>query len=637
MEKKRLLSAVLAAVLAAGTAMQTGASGVHYLPDVTQAMSDGAYWSTDSGVQMTWEEIKTLNGQTIAADGTNMYDLKNQAEIVNGKSLNEALENSARADAAYYLGWTYLGEDRLARQHDFERMIRNTQNRWAEEEQPVQYAVAVRRTNLRAFPSETPIWDDPKDHDFDYQYLVGVRVNEPLVITSVSADENFYLAKSVCCSGWVPVEDVAICRDKEEWLSAWDLESSEALVVYGDRVYTEMSNTAAETSELMLTMGTVLELADTQSLKELVDNRAVYQNHVVWMPVRDEEGNYSKKLTLIPERAEVSRGYLPLTQENVMQVAMEGLGNAYGWGGSLNAEDCSSYIRNIYKCFGLELARNTTWQAAMPVAKVSMSGMCREDRLKVLNAMPAGSVLFFSGHEMMYLGRENGKYYVISSVSKIRDPLGGTGNQRIRSVIINTLDITRASGVTWLDALTSANVPYWGLREGKEYDLPGKSWYHDAVAYCMQKKLMSAGADALFMPEGKVTQAQLVQSLWTMAGKPGVETEQGSVWYAQAAAWAAAERMLPEDGFEPDAAMTREQAARMLYCWAKAQGKGFSGLWMFLLDYADAAEIDRDAYEAVCWLTMKGVVSGGEGNLLRPKGELTRAELAVMLQRFAQV
>ena len=456
---KRRISMALVLLLSLSAAMPVSAA-VSYLPDVTAQMSQAGYWTADCTVQMTMEEIEALNRATLAAEGTNMYDLKNLPETVNGVSLNEALLKSSQADAAYYLGWTYLGEKKLAEQKDFDKMIANTQNKKPSLEQAVKYAVAVNHTALRAFPSDTPIWDAVSDPDTDYQYLVSVRVNEPLVITSVSADGKYYLAKSVCCSGWVPAEDVAVCRDKKQWLQAWDIPAEEALVVYGDRVYTETSQTGKQTSSRMLTMGTVLRMEEVTDPRELIDNRSAYQNHVAWLPVRNEDGSYAKRLALFSEHKAVSEGYLPLTQEKIAQVAFSALGNTYGWGGALDSVDCSGYIRNIYKCFGLELARNTTWQTAMPMAKVDMQGMTTEERKTVLDQTPMGAVLYFRGHEMMYLGSENGQYYVISSVGNIIDPMGSKNVQRISGIVINTLDTRRGNGNTWLDELTTVIVPF---------------------------------------------------------------------------------------------------------------------------------------------------------------------------------
>ena len=75
-------------------------------------------------------------------------------------------------------------------------------------------------------------------------------------------------------------------------------------------------------------------------------------------------------------------GFLPFTKANISKVAFSALGNTYGWGGSLNSDDCSGYMRNVYKCFGMELARNTTWQSSMPMAKVDMQYMSKEEKIK---------------------------------------------------------------------------------------------------------------------------------------------------------------------------------------------------------------------------------------------------------------
>ncbi|MBR2490866.1 MAG: SH3 domain-containing protein [Ruminiclostridium sp.] len=645
MKKTKILAGLLAAVMAISIPLTAGAARVPYLPDVTEAMSDPAYWCTDERVLMTWDEIQGLNDLTIAADGTGMYDLKNQAETVDGVNLNKMVKSSSQADAAYYLGWTYLGTDTKATQKDFDKMIRNTQNPKATTDQAVRYGVAVHRTTLRTFPSEPPIWDDPKDPDFNYQHLVGLRVNEPIVITSVSADGKYYLAKSICCSGWVPAQDVAVCRDKEEWLSAWDLAPEDTLVVYGDKVYTEKSNYSPITSQLLLTMGTTLELAVVEDPNELIDNRAPYQNHVVWMPIRNEDGSYAKKKTLISEHAKVSEGYLDLSGANIASVALEALGNTYGWGGSLLSEDCSAYIRNIYKCFGLELARNTTWQQAMPMAKVDMTNMCLEEREDVMAALPLGSVLFFSGHEMLYLGSENGEDYVISAVSKIKIP-GQSGTQRIRSVILNTLDIQRANGLTWLEALTAVNVPYWGLVDGAEYDLPAPAWYHDGVAYCMTNKIMQPYEDGYFHLEGQVTRAMAAQILYNLEGKPAVEGENPfrdvaeDAWYRDAVTWAAEAGVMTgynDTVFGPNAPLTREQMAAVLYRYGEVQGLDLSaGETADLSGFADARTISPWAEEAMAWAVGTGILEGSNGRLT-PKGDATRAQCAVIFMRYGEL
>lgn len=53
---------------------------------------------------------------------------------------------------------------------------------------------------------------------------------------------------------------------------------------------------------------------------------------MVYLPVRRADGSYEKQMALIPETAQVSVGYLPLTEENIAMVALNSLGDTYGWG-----------------------------------------------------------------------------------------------------------------------------------------------------------------------------------------------------------------------------------------------------------------------------------------------------------------
>lgn len=627
----------ISALLILGTNIACMASGRYYLPDVTSEMSSPSFWTEETDVLMSYDEIEKLNKETVSTEGTNMYDLKNQPEVIDGIALNEAILKSSGADASYFLSWTYFGNGERATQAGFDKIIENTQNPDAEKEQKVIYGIATKRTELLALPCDIALLDTPSDPDTDNRYLVGVRVNEPVVITSKSKDGNYYLAKSVCCSGWIPSDCVAICKDKEEWLSAWDIADEDSLVIWGDKVYTEYSNAGKETSELMLTMGTVLEIAKDINPNELIDLRAAYNNHVVWIPIRNEDGSYSKKLTLISESEDVSEGYLPLTKENIAKIAFSALGNIYGWGGSLYSEDCSGYVRNIYKCFGFELARNTTWQTLMPMAKVDMKNMAKEERIKILEGLPFGTILYFSGHEMMYLGQKNGKYYVISSVGTIMQPENSSIRQRISSVVVNTLDTKRANQNTWLEELIAAIVPFYSADESK---LPKYEWYHDGVVYCIKNKIMQGDENKFFNPSKNITWAELFQVLYNMEEtKPEYEFEEDALWYAEAVKWAKDNRLIYENDsdFKPESAISREQLASVLYLYA--QFKRYDVNWgeeTNILSYDDALDISEYAIPAMQYVIGAGIINGKTASTVNPEDNATRAEIAVILHRFIE-
>ena len=122
-------------------------------------------------------------------------------------------------------------------------------------------------------------------------------------------------------------------------------------------------------------------------------------------------------------------------------------------------EHIIQYLRNVYACFGINLPRDTSWQQKAAVFGYDVSEYTDEQKLELLDHMPLGTILYFSGHAMMYLGQSGGKYYVISSVSTMK-PVSLSSKQRIRSVVINTLDTQRANGKTWLSSLITYKVPW---------------------------------------------------------------------------------------------------------------------------------------------------------------------------------
>ena len=384
-------------------------------------------------------------------------------------------------------------------------------------------------------------------------------------------------------------------------------------------------------------MGTVLELAKDVNPNELIDNRAAYNNYAVWVPVRNDDGTYSKKLTLISEHKKVYEGYMPLTKENISKVVFSALGNTYGWGGSLNSDDCSGYMRNVYKCFGMELARNTTWQSSMPMAKVNMQYMPKEEKIKFFDALPFGTILYFSGHEMMYLGERNEKYYVISAVGTIMQPENPSVRQRIRSTIVNTLDVKRANGNTWFDELTVALVPYFNISENA---LPEYDWYHDGVAYCLKNKIMQGDENKFFNPSKNITWAELLQILYNMEEtKPEYEFEEDAAWYAGAVKWAKDSELIYENDkdFDPESAISREQLASVLYLYAQFKGYDVSvGEETNILSYDDAFDISEYAIPAMQYVIGAGIINGKTIGTVNPKDNATRAEIAVILHRFIE-
>ena len=646
---KKCCGLILALAMTFSTA-QPALAAVSYMPDVTAEMSDASFWADYHegyrDVILTPEEIKAFNTDTFLADGTMVMDLKSAAATYNGISRNASLVSSSTSDAQYYLSWTYDKDGNKTDWAYFQEMIDNTQDPNAKEVMPTRYGIAVNRTIVQVFPSDKFLLDDPYDKDSDNMALSAVPVNEPLIIYNTSADGKYYLARIASCSGWVPAEDVALCADKEEWLSAWDLPSEELLVVYGNKVYTDRSYETPETSKRMLTTGTSLELVTDLVPDQRVGNRSPYHNYVVYLPVRNEDGSYRKELALIPEKAQVSIGYLPLTMENIAMVTLNHLGDAYGWGGMLDVEDCSGLVRTVYSCFGLEVARNGNWQWKMNMKKIDMTNMSLEEKCMILDEMPLGSALCFPGHEMIYLGKVDGKYFVISAVGTIMSP--DTGKRlNTRDLMINTLDVKRANGKTWLEALDKAFMPCYATLNGKTYDFPDTQWYRSAVAYCMKNGILKNNADGTFGINDTATRAMVAEALYAAEGKPKTVTHCffGDVGEAhpsrKAITWVSETGIM--SGYDANTfgaadAITREQLASILWRYAAYKGYDISiGENTNILSYADAFDISEYAIPAMQWACGAGIMSGDDNGSLTPKGTAEKVHLAQMMLKFSKL
>lgn len=175
------------------------------------------------------------------------------------------------------------------------------------------------------------------------------------------------------------------------------------------------------------------------------------------------------------------------------------------------------------------------------------------------------------------------------------------------------------------------------------FDTKNDAWWHDGIHYCLENELMNGFPNGTFQPNGNTTRAQVTVMIWRLAGSPVANYAhpftdvKDDYWYTEAIRWAAAEKVvkgISETEFAPEAPVTREQLAVMLYRYAQYKGQGFTGDWTFLLDFSDREKVSSWAYEAVCWCNMKSVVTGRTETEFVPSDNATRAEVAAMFQRF---
>lgn len=161
-------------------------------------------------------------------------------------------------------------------------------------------------------------------------------------------------------------------------------------------------------------------------------------------------------------------------------------------------------------------------------------------------------------------------------------------------------------------------------------DVKPGDWYYSAVEYVTVNGLMNGTGNG-FEPNLATSRAMI----WTiLARMSDVNTASGGEWYAVAQQWAIANGV--SDGTMPNGTITREQLAAMLYRYAVSKGMVKGPATADLSVFADANSVSSYAVEAMQWAVSTGLIGGMDGKL-NPQGSATRAQVATMLMRFAEL
>ncbi len=279
----------------------------------------------------------------------------------------------------------------------------------------------------------------------------------PVVALWNSEDGEWYYILTYGYGGWVKKEAVAFCESRDDWLNR--MHCTDFLVTLDYEMHVEFPDKPLhpELADVSIPMGSILPVYGSEN-----------GTYTVLLPARNESGCIDDVVCTLPAEATVFRGYLPYTEENIRILAEKHIGHAYGNAGSNNAFDCSGMTRSIYACFGYVLPRSAVAQSSVDVAKIynvhndlglgftlDIGHNTVEYKMKVLEDAPVGTLLYFPGHIMMYLGMENGHPMCISAVATYctKDLPVGTVVDVNETVITDMTYITRATGKTWLEAL----------------------------------------------------------------------------------------------------------------------------------------------------------------------------------------
>ena len=263
------------------------------------------------------------------------------------------------------------------------------------------HAIVVHPSNLRVFPTNRPIFYNPKldgeGFPFDYNQNSAIKAFTPLLVSHFSIDGGWAFVQSPFALGWVQVRDIAFIS-KKQIKTIMNLPKvvllKEYVPLYGNR----------QNFLFYAKMATIFPYIAKKSgfYKILVPQKK--RNSLVLLKSLIPKG-WAKPMPV---------GFLP---ENINSIAMELLGEPYGWGGMVEYRDCSAMTRDFFAPFGIWLPRNSKAQANKGEL-IDLSKMSDDEKEKTIieKGIPFQTLIYLPGHIMLYIGETDGKVYAMHNM-----------------------------------------------------------------------------------------------------------------------------------------------------------------------------------------------------------------------------
>lgn len=428
--KQLCFAAILTTMTVALTAGAVPATGT--LPSVAPAMEKERFWldklTDEDRLILDRGGIAAFNNEITLQSLAIVFDLTVYPQTLDKTTLTAMLLRARVPSAPMYSG----GVPVAASLYDALRAQLNLDG--LRESNAVRYGFAVKRGSIRTFPTARSVFDDPDDREFDAFQETVVDPAEPLLILHHSSDGLWYYVQARNYRGWLAAGDAAVASSRAAWLAYAARPEADYLVVTGS----SLRVATADGRMLVFEMGARLPLAGSDA-----------GGYRVELPARVGVGQAVFTPAVVPADADVSVGYLPFTRANLLRQAFKMKDTRYGWGGLYAGVDCSSFVMDVYRTFGIMLPRNADQQLATAGESRNLRGLPPAAKRKALRSLRPGAALFTVGHVVLYLGEDQGRQYVIHALPAYRDA-AGRGVEVMR-VVVSDVDLVCMDGKTLLD------------------------------------------------------------------------------------------------------------------------------------------------------------------------------------------
>jgi len=257
-------------------------------------------------------------------------------------------------------------------------------------------AITLRHTDLKIYPTKQDFYYDPKrtgeGFPFDYNQNSSVNINTPLLVSHYSKDKRWVYIRCSYAYGWLPVKDIAFVTKsfKKKFMN------HNYAVSIKDNLFIKDKN-----FKTIVKLGTIFPI-DRKSKKYMIASK-------------NRKGYAQIKLVRTSKKWIVAKKPIAFTASNVALISKQLVGEPYGWGGKLEARDCSSLTKDFFAPFGIFLRRNSKQQSydGKRVTKIRWLSAKKKKEIILRKAKPFRSLLYVGGHVTLYVGQKKGEPIIL--------------------------------------------------------------------------------------------------------------------------------------------------------------------------------------------------------------------------------
>lgn len=171
----------------------------------------------------------------------------------------------------------------------------------------------------------------------------------------------------------------------------------------------------------------------------------------------------------------------------------------------------------------------------------------------------------------------------------------------------------------------------------------GNHWAREDIQWAYERKITSGTTAHTFSPNSNITRGMLVTLVYQMDTDPegissdGFQDVTPDAYYYEAVMWAYANEFIHGTApgiFEPNQFLTRQDAAVILYRYARSLDPDLNEQEKPLSGFSDQGDISAYAYDAISWAVDMKLMVGKTTDRLAPRDFMTRAEIVTVLRRF---